>query len=371
MRILWVAVGEARGHLMRAHRARSLMADAGIEIDVVTTNEAGVRFLEALGTPSSVLGRGFSLAFDGRQNMSRSRTDRRMLRYLVSRGPSDVARLRSSAERYELIVDDSFHPAAFVAPLFFDLPVVHVYGRTMLAAFASHHRSRWYGRAVRNVCRRSYARIEHALDGPFGRCGPSTFCLPPLLDEPSERPGAVRRGLGVCRRLVVAYLNPHFSDPAIAEAIERAAEGSTLYAVGEGFADRPGWRATDPRLADKIAAADVVISAPGMATLAAVRAHRVPFVALLSRQPEQQMNWAQIVQDDAVVAVDVDRPENVVGAVARFGSRRIDDVAAFASIRAGRAAWRRTLSCLTNKEYFDVERTEPRARPGNEQSDWR
>src|SRR5205823_4613604 len=89
--------------------------------------------------------------------------------------------------------------------------------------------------------------------------------------------------------LAVVYLNPHFRDPAIADAVERAlaAAGFAIHAVGEGYARRPGWRAHDPALADAIGAADLLVSAPGLGAISQARALRVPFLALVSDQPEQ------------------------------------------------------------------------------------
>ena len=41
-RIVWLAVAEGRGHLMRAQLAKSLLAPAGVDVDCVTTSDAGV-----------------------------------------------------------------------------------------------------------------------------------------------------------------------------------------------------------------------------------------------------------------------------------------------------------------------------------------
>ena len=47
-RILYLAVADARGHLMRAHLVRRLLAPVGHRVDVVTTSEEGQRFLDRL-----------------------------------------------------------------------------------------------------------------------------------------------------------------------------------------------------------------------------------------------------------------------------------------------------------------------------------
>jgi UDP:flavonoid glycosyltransferase YjiC (YdhE family) len=95
------------------------------------------------------------------------------------------------------------------------------------------------------------------------------------------------------------YLNPYFTDPALAAAIETALAGGghAVHAIGEGFAGRPGWHARDPQLVEAIAAADVFVSAAGMATLNQARTFGVPFVALATAQPEQRRNLAPLRAD--------------------------------------------------------------------------
>ncbi len=400
-RILWIAVADARGHLMRAHRARRLLAPA-VEVDVVTTSDAGVAFLAALGTPARRLGRGYALAFDAQQHLERGRTHGRLLRYLARDAAGDVLRLRRWAEDYELIVDDALHPATLIASLCFDpyaVPIVHVFGTTLLeavveigggrrdrlrsrtistrspqtlgrsapsdvrgggtgvsAALALHSdraastRSRpgheglggevpsgLLARLLERALRRAFAGIEYAVDAD-----PDGTRLRPLVDPPRRSREAVRRELGVRdhERLVVAYLNPHFSDPRLAVALESAP--GRLYAVGEGFAGRAGWVAYDGDLADKLAAADVVVSAPGVATLTAVKASGVPYVALRSRQPEQRNNLARLGRDFEVV--DVTTPELLPAAIER--ARRASPGEPVSTIAGD---WRRTLHLLIDE----------------------
>jgi hypothetical protein len=63
-----------------------------------------------------------------------------------------------------------------------------------------------------------------------------------------------------------------------------------IHAVGEGYADRPGWRPYDPAFADVAAAADLLVSAPGMGAVGMARLFGVPFLGLLTDQPEQRAN---------------------------------------------------------------------------------
>ncbi|MEQ8980697.1 MAG: hypothetical protein RL846_22335, partial [Deltaproteobacteria bacterium] len=146
--------------------------------------------------------------------------------------------------------------------------------------------------------------------------------------------------VGSDERLVVAYLNPHFADPRLAAALESTP--GRLYAVGEGFAGRPGWVAYDADLADKLAAADVVVSAPGVATLTAVKASGVAYVALRSRQPEQRENLTRLGRDFEVV--DVATPDALPAAIER--ARRAPPGEAVATIAGD---WRRTLHLLIDE----------------------
>ncbi len=341
-RILWIAVADARGHLMRAHRVRRLLAPA-VEVDIVTTSDAGVAFLAALGTPASRLGRGYALAFDDRQHLDHGRTNARLLRYLGLDAAGDVARLARWASAYDLIVNDALHPAALIASWLFDaidVPIVHVYGSTLLGAVEGYGAGP-LGAAVRAILGRAFARIEYAADGAVGR-GEGTYRLRPLVDPPREDRAAVRRHLGVQGRLVVAYLNPHFADPRIARAIEAATRDDTLYAVSEGLGDRPGWVRYDDALADKLAAADVVVSAPGVATMTAVKAAGVPMVALVSRQPEQAMNLERArAAGRSIQIVDVAHPEAIAAAIADARSEPAAE-----SIEAIRRDWELTLHHL-------------------------
>src|SRR4051812_16139067 len=82
-RIVWLAVAEARGHLMRAHLVRNLLAPYGVSVDILTTSEAGAAFLRALGTPAQLLPGRYQLVYDADQNLQRRATEIGILRYLL------------------------------------------------------------------------------------------------------------------------------------------------------------------------------------------------------------------------------------------------------------------------------------------------
>ncbi len=145
---------------------------------------------------------------------------------------------------------------------------------------------------------RAFARLEHTL-GALTEEG-EAIRLPPIVPVPTN----ASRGRDGSERAVV-YLNPHFRDGAIAEAIEVAVaeRGLTLHGVAEGFAERPGWRAHDPALVDAVASASVFITGAGMGGLGMARAFAVPTVCLVTHQPEQRANARQIEADRAIATI--------------------------------------------------------------------
>lgn len=363
-RVLWLAVAEARGHLVRAHLARALIAEVGIEVEIVTTSDAGRRFLAALGVPSTVLSDAYALVFDDDQNLARRATERQVLRYLAGPGAADLVRLlrRTAAGGFDLVVNDSFHPALFLAPLAVSLerlPVVNVFGENMLAAVAEfrgqHGLGGSYARAVHAVAGRALACVQPTLAALVEPTAAATLAsartlhLPPLLPPLSRTRSETRRALGVAphQKLATVYLNPHFRSEALATSLERALLGAgfAIHAIGEGYRGRPGWRAADYDLPAVIAASDLVVSAPGMGCASIALAAGVPFLGLLSDQPEQRRN-AEVLRRSALAHAFVElgaepgalRAElHRAAAVLARAPPRPPDTAAFSRARA---AWR-------------------------------
>lgn len=318
-RIVWLAAADARGHLVRAHLARGLLARRGISADIVTTHEDGRRFLAALGTPSEVLSPHYGVAFDEWQNMDRRRTEATILRYFLqpSRGLQDLLRLGEVAEGAAYVVND-FHPLLLLAGEGVGR-VVHVYGASLYRAIAHHFEGhgpsvldRRFAGWIGALAGRAHARVEHGLTAPpegAFRAADRTFVLPPLVSLPARTRQEVRAALGLPhgRRLAAVYLNPHFRDARLAAALRAALEarGYTLCGIGEGLARHPGFSAYDGSFADVAAAADVLVSAPGMASCAQARAFCLPFVALATDQPEQRANLAAMAGSPLVAPVDL------------------------------------------------------------------
>jgi hypothetical protein len=320
--LLWLAAADARGHLMRAHLVRAALARRGVAVRIVTTSHQGRAFLAALGTPSELLSTGYAVAFDARQNLDRAATRGCILRYGLGRDHAarDRAALRALSRGADLLVND-FHPLPLVLPRTLGAPVVHVYGTHLWGAIAHH----FAGRApdvldratsalVQSLRDRAFACVEHTLAVPAipreprrvapggvarepggqGRTSPRHAVLPPIVAAPTRTPAEVRAALGVGprQRLAAVYLNPHFRDAKLASDVEAALarRGFRVHAVGEGLASRPGWRTYDPKFNDVAAAADVLVSAPGMGALAAWAHFGTPLLALRTDQPEQIAN---------------------------------------------------------------------------------
>jgi hypothetical protein len=348
-RLLYLAVADARGHLMRAHLVSQLLAPAGVAVDVVTTSRDGQDFLAGLGTPSQLISDGFRILFRQDHRLSPGRTERRVLRYLLGRrARADLDHLATSfgARGARLLVVDSLHPAVLAAPLLGrpELPVVHVYGANLLEATREHVRrrlpgplSRWFEGQLERALGRAVGCVVHTLDtGAAAGSGPAAGPdgrVHRLLAPPRRSAAEVRAMLGLAsgERLAALYLNPHLDDLRLAAALERAlaTAGYRWYGVSEPFAGRPGWVAVDGRFTDVAAASDLVVSGAGMAACGLVQACRVPFLALIGQQPEQQRNLVDLcahraAADPAIEAVALGGPEATLHAALTAALQRID-----------------------------------------------
>jgi hypothetical protein len=301
---------------MRAHLLKGLLAERDIDVELATTSADGQRFLARLGSESRLLSTHFGIEFDDRHNMSRSRTERRLLRYLVS--PGRLAADRRCIERwasdFDLVVNDSLHPALMTAER--DIKVVHVVGENLRAAALDNFRGRSrsvhiaYRWGLEKLLSRSFAQVTHSLGAkPGGPVDSRDAVLPPLTPVPQRSRALVRGMLGVAsgQTLITAYLNPHFRDPQIARSLEEAARkrNMALYGVSECFADRPGWVACDADLVDKVAAAEVFVSGAGMGALGLARTLGKPYLALAGDQPEQRANLDQIQTAREIARIDL------------------------------------------------------------------
>jgi hypothetical protein len=343
-RLLYLALADARGHLMRAHLLSGVLGEAGIAVDIVTTSREGVRFLASMGRSSVLLSEHFRVEFGDRHDMSRRRTDARVANYLLLpwRAMADLRRLAVLARGADLVVNDSLHPALLLAPaLGFPHPVVQVYGENLWRAMEANLDDRappWlverYRHALAVVRDRAFARIVHTLGSttPEPGSAPRTVRLAPIVARPGRSRAEVRAALGVPDGVPLAavYLNPHFKDPSIAAALEEGLgqAGFRLHGVGEGYRTRAGWTGTDARFADVVHAAELLVSGAGMGALELARSSGTPLLVLLGDQPEQARNVAELLRrapDFALREVLVGDPElagSIAGTVAALAARR-------------------------------------------------
>ncbi|MFO0549750.1 MAG: hypothetical protein U0271_15260 [Polyangiaceae bacterium] len=316
-RVVWLAAADARGHLTRAHLARGLLARAGIRTDIVTTSEAGRAYLAALGTPSEVLSSHYAVAFDAWQDLARGRTERTIAQYFLmpSRALADARRLDELAAGAAYLVND-FHPLPLVASRS-HRRVVHVVGRSLRRAIAHHFDGRGpaildrgFAELFDRRLESAHGCIEHSFTAPArGVFHGGRFELPPLVSTPRRSRAEVRAALGLARddKLAAVYLNPNLSAPGLAASLRAALEarGYVVYGVAEGQRGERGFVPYDADFASALFASDLFVAAPGMASSAQARAARVPFVALLTDQPEQRDNARTLATLRSIATVEL------------------------------------------------------------------
>jgi len=303
-----MATADARGHLMRGQLLYHSLRARGAEVFVLTTSDEGRRFLAEFGVPSEVLSRHYAVVFDSRQKMRTVATDLRVTTYffLPWHMLRDIRRLARRFADKDLIVNDSFHPAFLLMGGLdpWRNRAVHVYGWSLRESLEENFIGRLWGPCarffrwwVRFGLSRARGRLVHDFAFPLPETlDPSLteHCLPtPLALVDMEKVAACRP------RKAAVYLNPHFSDPVLADALETALQqgrndqapgDGNVFFLGEGYADRPRWQSYARDWIDIAACAELLVSAPGMALLATAQALDKPVILIVTAQPEQQRN---------------------------------------------------------------------------------
>ncbi|MBU6959594.1 hypothetical protein KRR23_17875 [Pseudomonas sp. CVAP len=302
-RILYLATADARGHLMRAQLLVHALREAGAQVEVLTTSEQGQRFLQHFGIEAELLSQHYAVQFDSEQNMLRQATNRNVAHYLFRPGRMlrDIIRLGRRLRSADLVINDSFHPALLYMGM---LPgwrrkIVHVYGASLKVALLNNFEGmspRWFGRLFGWIVGRQIdaarARIEHDFAYEVDDAkAPMLYRLPTPVALAAELPGQAAAGAAV-------YLNPHFSEPSLADALSAGLGDAGLGAhlVGEGYGGCSDWLGVDPLWASRAAQAQLIVSAPGMAALSIARVYQRPIILVLSDQPEQATNAARAAQ---------------------------------------------------------------------------
>jgi hypothetical protein len=302
-RILYLATADARGHLMRAQLLVHALRQAGADVDVVTTSHAGCAFLHGFGIQARILSHDYAMQFDPRQNMLRQASNRNVAGYMANptKMLRDIWRLQRALRPNDLLINDSFHPAAIIMGM---LPpwrrkVVHVYGGSLREAVLGNFDGigpAFFGplfrRCVGWQIDAARARFEHDFAYALGDAvdlRDHRLPTPVAIAGPQPRTG---------RAEAAVYLNPHFRDTALADALCAgiADVGLSAHRVGEGYAASRGWLSVDPDWATHAAHADVIVSAPGMAALSVATVYGRPIVLVLTDQPEQASNARRATQ---------------------------------------------------------------------------
>jgi hypothetical protein len=299
-RILYLATADARGHLMRAQLLVHALRKAGAHVEVLTTSVQGQRFLQSFGIDAEVLSSHYAVQFDSGQNMLRKATNCNVAHYVFRPGRMlrDMIRLRRKRHAVDLLINDSFHPALlFMGTLpGWRRKVVHVYGASLKVALINNFEGLWprvFGRVFGWIVGRQIDAARSCIEHDFAydideTKAPALFRLPTPVALADAQTTPLRDGAAV-------YLNPHFSDPHLAEALGAgiADAGLSAHLVGEGYAHLRDWLGVDPNWASRAARAQLIVSAPGMAALSIARIYQRPIILVLTDQPEQATNAAR------------------------------------------------------------------------------
>ncbi len=288
-RIVHLALAEGRGHLMRAHRLRKLLAADSVDVEIATTRADGVEFLRALGTPAWLLPGTLELPYSTAHTLEREQLTHNITRYLTTDLLRDVRALRQ--RNADLYINDSFHPALMVGDL---SRVVMLHGASMQQAVLAHCDATLYGPIYRSLVRSRLAAAKCVQHAFWPVANTDVLTLPPLLDTPCWSSERVRKQFALhdTHPIAVAYLNPHFRCKSLAKAIEQACAHYAFIGFGEGYVDRPGWRAPDENIHELLRHASVFVSGGGVAAIAEAIRFALPLVALEGDQPEQFINLA-------------------------------------------------------------------------------
>lgn len=302
LRVLYLATADARGHLMRAQLLVHALRDAGAHVDVLSTSAEGVAFLARFGVKAQLLSPHYAVQFDSEQNMQRAATDRNVAHYVFrpSRMLKDIRTLASRMRDVDLVINDSFHPALLCmgSMPWWRRKVVHVYGGSLKAALISNFEGRLPAVLARafaaiigwqiNTAR---ACIEHDFSCDRAQTiGPSHYRLPTPVAVAKQGRKDANQALQAA-----VYLNPHFQNIALADALCAGLSDASLHThlVGEGLAGHGNWQAIDEDWVSTAAQSSLIVSAPGMAALSVARIYQRPILLVLTDQPEQASNAQQ------------------------------------------------------------------------------
>jgi hypothetical protein len=302
LRIVYLATADARGHLMRAQLLVHGLRAAGAQVEVLTTSDAGQAFLHAFGIESRLLSRHYGVQFDAQQNMLRGATDSNVAHYVFrpTRMLRDIARLSALFRTADLVINDSFHPALLFMGAMprWRRKVVHVYGASLRKALTAN----FEGRLPHLLARAFSVIVGWQIDSALHRIEHDfAYALADVGHAPRHQlPTPVQEA---CTQVfapeaAAVYLNPHFQNLALADALTTGLShaGVQAHLVGEGYAGHGAWIGVDADWVSRAAQAPLIVSAPGMAALSIAFVYSRPILLVLTDQPEQASNAARAAQ---------------------------------------------------------------------------
>ena len=343
---------------MRAQLLVRALRNAGAQVDVLTTSDAGRDFFSAFGIDAQVLSRHYAVQFDERQNMLRRETDRNVAQYVFwpPHMLRDMMRLSPVFRRADLVINDSFHPALlFMGALpWWRRKVMHIYGSSLKDALLRNFAGRLprllarsFGRIVSWQLDAALCCVEHDF-----ACEVTENSHPRRYRLPTPVP-VVSNRLESDTTYAAIYLNPHFRNVALADALCTGIHGAGLdtYRVGEGYAAHDGWIGVDPDWVTRAAYAQLIVSAPGMAALSIALIYQRPILLVLTDQPEQIANARQAVQLNLTHRIvewrgDADVFQRQVGQAA---VELLRDAGMVLSVNAGRECARARIDAWTTR----------------------
>lgn len=333
--VAYVALGIARGHLMSAAVVRSLLLSHGYVVSVYTTSQNGKVFFEAItGFAPFLLSSNFGFTYDEGHNLQMRKSILQVMRYMLSKQlQRDIACIRDAVVDRMTLIND-IHPAPML--------LQRIYGRSPHVRLVNVLSEHSLG-AVEQLCtswlpgiagKASKAKIGHiftncshtiinTLDPAkfFFSEGNITF-LPPIVEPAYISVSQVRERLGVAdeQPLFVAYMNPLFRRRELLQQLVDLTShfGAFLYVVSESLATLVPPKALkqicivpyDFQFGEKIRAADLLISAAGIAAPVQAYAYGVPLIVLVTSQPEHQRNAQTIA--DAGMGMPIQNPEDLL-----------------------------------------------------------
>ncbi len=306
---------------MSAAVVQSLLQSQGYKVSVYTTSSDGKDFYETItSSEANLLSDTFKFVYDDSHNMHLGQSVLQVARYAFSKHLlQDMVRIRDECTEASVIIND-IHPVPILlqsrARRSSQTALVNVVSEHSLGAVEqifSGFLPGALGRWGRSNIRRLFTDCTHTI---INTLEPSSFFytqnnitfLPPIVHPVNRSISQVRQDLGITsdRPLFVAYMNPLFRRYELLQHLVDLANhhNAFLYLVSESLApfgksiglDHVQVVPYDFTFGEKIYAADLLITAAGLAAPIQAYAYGIPLVVLVSSHPEHQRNAATIAK---------------------------------------------------------------------------